>query len=448
MKLSLEKATKRFTDKYSTSAEMAEEATKYIPGGGSRSIVKVGPHAIFVESGEGAYVQTVDGHSLCDFHNNFSANVLGHNHPEIRKAIEEVCKTGFSFGNATKHEFELARILCERIESVDRAVFMMSGTEACMAAATLSRAFTGKGKIAKLEGGYHGTSNDFWWSIHPDAPDFIHCGLETNPKPSPESMGVPEALRGNTLTMPQNDLTTCSRIIRENARDLAAVILELQSGAGGLITLEKSFVEGLRELTQELGIVLIFDEVISFRMDEGGLQKIFGVKPDLTTMGKAIGGGLPIGAVGGADEIMKLNESGQVFHSGTHHGHVLSCAAGVACLNNYTQPLIDKMNQQGQKIKTDLKQFVEEKNYPVNLTGIGSAIGFEMLDEPGRSIRSCRDIMTYCNEEASQTFNYELITRGYLPMWSRGQVVLCTPLTDDDISGFIDTSKAILEDIY
>jgi glutamate-1-semialdehyde 2,1-aminomutase len=325
---------------------------------------------------------------------------------------------------------------------------MMSGTEACMAAATLSRAFTGKGKIAKLEGGYHGTSNDFWWSIHPDAPDFIHCGLETNPKPSPESMGVPEALRGNTLTMPQNDLTTCSRIIRENARDLAAVILELQSGAGGLITLEKSFVEGLRELTQELGIVLIFDEVISFRMDEGGLQKIFGVKPDLTTMGKAIGGGLPIGAVGGADEIMKLNESGQVFHSGTHHGHVLSCAAGVACLNNYTQPLIDKMNQQGQKIKTDLKQFVEEKNYPVNLTGIGSAIGFEMLDEPGRSIRSCRDIMTYCNEEASQTFNYELITRGYLPMWSRGQVVLCTPLTDDDISGFIDTSKAILEDIY
>lgn len=325
---------------------------------------------------------------------------------------------------------------------------MMSGTEACMASVTLARAFTGKGKIAKLEGGYHGTSNDFWWSIHPDGPDFVHCGLSTNPKPSPESLGVPEALRGNTLTMPQNDLETCVRIIRENAKDLAAVILELQTGAGGLITLDQEFVEGLRAVTRELGIVLIFDEVISFRMDEGGLQKIYDIKPDLTVLGKAIGGGLPIGAVGGADEIMKLNESGQVFHSGTHHGHVLSCAAGVACLTNFTQPLIDKMNEQGQKIKNDLKQFVSEKNYPVNLTGVGSAIGFEMLDKPGRSIRSCRDIMIHCDDTASQTFNFELITRGYLPMWSRGQVVLCTPLTDDDINGFIDTSKEILEEMY
>jgi|TARA_B100000315_G_scaffold260280_1_gene320537 glutamate-1-semialdehyde 2,1-aminomutase len=448
MHLSLDIATKRFIKKFSVSAEMAKDATKYIPGGGSRSIVKVGPHPIFVDSGAGAYVHTVEGHKLCDFHNNFSTNVLGHNHPEIRKAIEDVCKNGFSFGNATKYETQLAKILCERIESIDRVVFMMSGTEACMASVTLARAFTGKGKIAKLEGGYHGTSNDFWWSIHPDGPDFVHCGLSTNPKPSPESLGVPEALRGNTLTMPQNDLETCVRIIRENAKDLAAVILELQTGAGGLITLDQEFVEGLRAVTRELGIVLIFDEVISFRMDEGGLQKIYDIKPDLTVLGKAIGGGLPIGAVGGADEIMKLNESGQVFHSGTHHGHVLSCAAGVACLTNFTQPLIDKMNEQGQKIKNDLKQFVSEKNYPVNLTGVGSAIGFEMLDKPGRSIRSCRDIMIHCDDTASQTFNFELITRGYLPMWSRGQVVLCTPLTDDDINGFIDTSKEILEEMY
>jgi len=138
MKLSSDIATKRFTDKFSTSARMDEEAKKYIPGGGSRSIVRVGPHSIFVESGEGAYLQTVDGHRLCDFHNNFSANVLGHNHPAINKAIEEVCSSGFSFGNPTKCEARLAKILCNRIESVDLVVFMMSGTEACMASITLA----------------------------------------------------------------------------------------------------------------------------------------------------------------------------------------------------------------------------------------------------------------------------------------------------------------------
>jgi len=194
--------------------------------------------------------------------------------------------------------------------------------------------------------------------------------------------------------------------------------------------------------------VLIFDEVISFRMDEGGMQKIFGIKPDLTVMAKAIGGGLPIGAVGGREEIMQLNESGQVFHSGTHHGHALSCAAGVACLETYTQPLIDKMNSQGEKIKAELKQFVIENNYPVNLAGMCSAIGFEMLDQPGRVIKSCRDIMKFSDNTASQTFNYELITRGYLPMWSRGQIVLCTPLTDKDIDGFIETAKDILQEMY
>jgi len=329
---------------------------------------------------------------------------------------------------------------------MDQFVFTCSATEACEASVKLARAFTGKGKIAKLEGGYHGSSNDFFWSIHPDP--VLHGGLVTNPKPTPDTMGMPEALRGNTLVMPQNNLEVCKRIITENARDLAAVILELQAAAGGLILLEKDFVSGLREITRDLGIVLIFDETISFRMDEGGMQNVFGIKPDLTVLGKAIGGGLPIGAVGGRGDIMYLNETGQVFHSGTHHGHTICCAAGAACLENFTQPVIDRLNGYGERIKSELTEFTVEKNYPVNLAGWGSCIGFEMLDQPGRKITSARDIMTYCDNNARQIFNFELINRGYWPMWQRGQITLCAPMTDEDITGFIETSKQIMDEIY
>jgi len=446
MKLSLQTATERFKNKFKESAKVTAEASKYLPGGYSRASVKVGPHPIFAEKGEGASLYTVDGHRLRDFHNNFSVNVHGNNHPKIREAIQEAIQIGFSFGNPTRYEGRLAKILCERIESVDKVAFTCSATEACMASVKLARAFTGKGKIAKLEGGYHGTGNDFMWSIHPDP--FIHSGLSTSPKPSPDTLGIPEVLRGNTLTMPQNDLGTCKRIITENACDLAAVILELQTAAGGLITLEKEFVEGLREITRELGIVLIFDETISLRMAVGGMQSVFGIKPELTVMGKAIGGGLPIGAVGGADRIMYLNETGQVFHSGTHHGHSVCCAAGVACMEMLDQAACDKINGYGERIKVELNTFVSEKNYPVNLAGWGSCIGFEMLDEPGRTIKSCRDIMAYCDDTARQIFNFELITRGYLPMWSRGQVALSTALADEDIDGFIATAKEIMNEMY
>jgi glutamate-1-semialdehyde 2,1-aminomutase len=332
------------------------------------------------------------------------------------------------------------------VESIDKVVFTCSATEACMASVKLARGFTGKGKIAKFEGGYHGTSNDFMYSIHPDP--HIGSGLATKPIPSPDTLGLPEVLRGNTIPLPQNDLETCKRIIIENASDLAAVILELQTAAGGLITLEKEFVEGLRELTKDLGIILIYDETITFRMAEGGMQSVFGVKPDLTVLGKAIGGGMPIGAVGGREEIMHLDETGQVFHSGTHHGHTVCCAAGAACLENFTQPDIDRINGFGERIKAELSNFAGENNYPVNMAGWGSCIGFEIVDKPGREIRTCRDIMTYCDDVNREIFNFELINRGYLPMWARGQVALCTPLTDEDIDGFIATSKEILDEMY
>jgi glutamate-1-semialdehyde 2,1-aminomutase len=240
----------------------------------------------------------------------------------------------------------------------------------------------------------------------------------------------------------------CERIIRENAADLAAVIFELQSGAGGLITLDKEFVQGIREITRELGILLIIDETINLRYAPGGMQSAFGVKPDLTATGKVVGGGFPMGAVGGREEVIQVLRTGKVWVSGTHHGHAVCCAAGVACLEMLDQSACDKINGFGQRIKSELNKFVTEKNYPVNLTGMGDHIGFEMLDQPGRSVNSCRDIATFCDDTARQIFNFELVSRGYLPTWSRGQICTSTVMTAEDIDGFITTCKEIMDEMY
>jgi glutamate-1-semialdehyde 2,1-aminomutase len=340
----------------------------------------------------------------------------------------------------------LAKLICERIESVEKITFSCSATEACLSAVRLARGFTGKGRIVKLEGGYHGTGDAFVWSVHPDP--FIHSGLPTNPKPLVETLGVPELLRGHTLVMPQNDLQGCERMIRENASDLAAVIFELQSGAGGLITLDKEFVEGMREITQKLGIVLIFDETVNLRFAPGGMQSAFRVKPDLTVMGKVIGGGFPIGAVGGSDEIMHLSETRQVITTGTHHGHAVSCAAGIASLEMLDQTACDRLEGLGVRIKSEMNGFIVKKKYPVNVTGMGDHIGFEMFDQPGRSVKSCRELITFCNDTATQVFNFELINRGYFPMWNRGQICTSTVIADKDIEEFIATCKEIMDWMY
>lgn len=442
--LTLDGVTKRFKEKFKKSGELCVRGSKWIPGGYSRHSLTFGPHAIYVDHGQGKYIHTVDGERLLDFHNNFSCSVLGHNHPKVAEALHALVDRSFSFGNPMEHEHRLAEIICERIESVEKVIFSCSASESCLSAIRIARATTGRNKIAKFEGGYHGLGDEFMLSLHP-FPYFFR-GPAHNPIGWPNTAGIPAHIQQNVVILPQNDLENCARILRENAKDLACVIIELQTSAGGGIVMEKDFVTGLREVTQELGIVLIVDETVTLRTFYHGLQHEYGIVPDLTVMGKVIGGGLPIGAVGGQEKYFEMHETGKVYHSGTHHGHPLATAAGIACMEVMDEATCDRINAMGDRLAAELNAWAAKKNYPLSVVGHGGHLGYEFTDKPGRRYRSCRDMLEYSNETAMAIFAFEMANRNIFPMY-RGLIALSEPMNDADIDLFIENSKDIAERI-
>ena len=443
-RLSLESVKRDFQKKFAVSGSVTQTACAYIPGGFSRSSVSYGPHAIYADHGEGQYLYTVDGHELLDFHNNFGTNVLGHNHPAIREALLEAVPKCFSFGSPMVHEHKLAQIIVDRVESVDQVIFTCSASEACLVAARIARAYTGKPKLAKLEGGFHGISDDFLVSVVPEPLSL--AGDASSPLSIAASIGLPPYTLANTTVLPQNNLEACERILTREAGEIACVMLELQSAAGGLIELDQDFVQGLRDLTRALGILLIVDETITLRCSYSGMQGDYGIAPDLTVMGKIIGGGLPLGAVGGGKDIMSFVESAKVKHSGTHHGHPLATRAGIACMEVMTPDVYARLAEYGAQIKDELNHWASENEYPLLVNGRGSFLGYELADRPGRVYRSARDAVAYSNEEAMQIFALEMANRGVLPLF-RGQVCLSEPMIEPDIETFISLAKEIVEGI-
>jgi len=444
-KITLQGATETFKKKFKKSGELCERGSKWIPGGYSRHSLTFGPHAIYVDHGEGKYIYTVDGHRLIDFHNNFSCSVLGHNHPKVREALHALVDRSFSFGNPMEHEHRLAEIICERIESVEKVIFSCSASESCLSAIRIARANTGKNKIAKFEGGYHGMGDEFMISLHP-YPYFFR-GPAEQPIGWPNTAGIPSHVLQNVVILPQNDLKNCERILKDNAKDLAGVIIELMTSAGGGIVMEKEFVKGLREITEELGILLIIDETVTLRTDYHGMQAGYGIKPDLTVMGKVIGGGLPIGAVGGQEKYFRMHETGKIYHSGTHHGHPLATAAGIACMEVMDEATCNRINKMGDRLADELNKWSTAKNYPLCVIGRGGHLGYELTDKPGRRYRSCRDMLSYSNEEGMAIIAFEMANRGIFPMY-RGLIALSEPMNDGDIDLFINTAKEIIEGIF
>lgn len=444
-KPTLEASVENFTSKFAVSAALTEEGKKVIPGGYSRNSFNFGPHAVFVDRGDGAHIETVDGNRLLDLNNNFTVNVLGHNDPAVTSALLEAVPTGASFGNPSTAEAELARILIDRVPSVERVQFSCSASESCMSAIRVARAYTGKTKVAKFEGGYHGFTDPLHVSSH-TSPDHDH-GSSENPKPVPDSGGIPAVDVDNVVVLTQNDLAGCERILRANAAQVACVILELQSAAGGLVVLRQDFVEGLRALTSQLGILLIFDETISLRAGIHGLQSIYGVTPDLTIMGKMIGGGLPLGALGGSAEAMSPLENGTVTISGTHHGHKLSLIAGAACMRSMDEAAFDKLNRQSRRIMSELNEWSLSRKSPLVVYGHGySHLAYGYMKAPGLEVRTHRDYRQNLDGERTQICSLELANRGFFPV-HRGEFSLSLPMTDDDISFFIATLKEIVVEL-
>ncbi len=444
MGITYESSVARFSEQFKVSKALAEDGRSRIPGGYSRRTFNYGPHAVFVDHGAGQFIHTIDGHRLLDLNNNFTVNVLGHNHPRVAEALMEAIPKGYSFGNPTRYETRLAELLCERIASVEKIKFTCSASEACISAVRIARGHTGKNKIARFEGGYHGFIDDLQISVHPDPSRFP--GPDDNPIPLPDSAGITSQTVANTVVLPQNDFAACEKILKERRHEIACLIMELQSQAGGVVVLDRQFVADLRDLTEELGIVLIFDETISLRAGYGGMQGCYEIYPDLTVMGKMIGGGLPTGAVGGRAEFFRMVENNQVQISGTHHGHPLAAAAGIACLEVMDDGAYVRLNSMAERMKSELNTWAQGQGYPFVVYGAHSALGYAFVDRIGREIRTHRDYWRHVDGRRVLTFALEMAVRGFFPV-HRGELSLSLPMTDEDINDFITATKDIVSGI-
>ncbi|MEN8140822.1 MAG: glutamate-1-semialdehyde 2,1-aminomutase [Thermodesulfobacteriota bacterium] len=311
----------------SQSSALFSEAQKFIPGGVNspvRACKSVGCDPRFITRADGAKVYDVDGNEYIDFISSWGPMILGHNHPAVAAAITAATANGTSFGAPCPQEVTLAEMVCEALPSVDMVRFVSSGTEATMSAVRLARGYTGRKAVVKFDGCYHGHADSF----------LVKAGSGVITLGIPGSPGVPDDIVKNTISIPYNNIETLEKTLRDESLDIACLIMEPVAGNMGVVLPEPQFIARVRELTKELGIVLIFDEVITgFRVSYGGAQAHFGIMPDLTCLGKIIGGGLPVGAYGGKREIMEqIAPSGPVYQAGTLSGNPLAMAAGIATL--------------------------------------------------------------------------------------------------------------------
>ena len=314
----------RYASARPRSKRLQEQASRYLPGGSSRGTAYFGPYPFFVERGEGHYVYDVDGNRYLDFMINATSLIMGHAHPDVTEALRRQAGKGVAFSAPTEAQIGLAMVLCERLPSVERIRFTSSGTEATLNAFRAARAYTGRHKVAKFEGGYHGSHEYASVSVQP-APSRLD---PDRPTAVAEFPGMPPDVVEGVVVLPYNDLEGAERAIREHKDDLACVIMEAVSSKFGYVPGKVEFLRGIRDLTIELGILLVYDEVQSLRIAPGGAQEWFGIVPDLTALGKIIGGGLPVGAFGGRQDIMALFDpsgGGPVIpHSGTFNANPMT----------------------------------------------------------------------------------------------------------------------------
>ncbi|MDH3973999.1 MAG: glutamate-1-semialdehyde 2,1-aminomutase [Deltaproteobacteria bacterium] len=353
---------------HSKSETLYGDATKYIPGGVNspvRAFKSVGGNPIFIERAEGSHIYDVDGNEYIDYVGSWGPMIAGHCHPRVNSAIKNVIDKGTSFGAPTELEIELARMVIDAVPSIEMVRMVNSGTEATMSAIRLARGFTGRDKIIKFEGGYHGHADGL----------LVKAGSGAATLGVPDSPGVPEDYAKNTITVSFNNLGEVKDAIEADGDNIACIIVEPLPGNMGVIPPEEGFLEGLRSLCSENGIVLIFDEVMSgFRVAYGGAQEVFGVTPDLTCLGKVIGGGLPVGAYGGKKEIMQqIAPAGPVYQAGTLSGNPLAMTAGIETLKILSSPgAYEQLEDRSAALAEGLREIAEKASIPTYSTRVGA----------------------------------------------------------------------------
>lgn len=392
------------TIKTTKSEEIFAAAQKLMPGGVSspvRAFKSVGGQPIVFDRVKGAYIWDVDGNQYIDYVGTWGPAICGHAHPDVINALHEALEKGTSFGAPSLLENVLAEMVIDAVPSIEMVRFVNSGTEACMAVLRLMRAFTQRDKIIKFEGCYHGHADMF----------LVKAGSGVATLGLPDSPGVPKSATSNTLTAPYNDLEAVKALFEENPDEIAGVILEPVVGNAGFIPPDAGFLEGLRLITQEHGALLVFDEVMTgFRIAYGGAQERFDIKPDLTTLGKIIGGGLPVGAYGGRQDIMSMvAPAGPVYQAGTLSGNPLAMTAGIKTLELLQKPgTYEYLDRITQKLADGMLQIAQETGHAACGGQISGMFGFFFTEGPVHNYEDAKK----CDLVKFSRFHRGMLERG------------------------------------
>ncbi|MGY4675271.1 glutamate-1-semialdehyde 2,1-aminomutase [Ursidibacter arcticus] len=388
-----------------SSLSLFEKAQKVIPGGVNspvRAFKGVGGTPVFIEKAQGAYITDSEGKRYIDYVGSWGPMVLGHNHPAIINAVLEAVPNGLSFGAPTAIEIELAELVCKLVPSIEMVRMVSSGTEATMSAIRLARGYTKRDKIIKFEGCYHGHSDSL----------LVKAGSGALTLGQPSSPGVPEDFAKHTITCEYNNLNSVKQAFEQYPNEIACLIIEPVAGNMNCIPPKDGFLQGLRELCTEYGTVFIIDEVMTgFRVALGGAQAYYGVTPDLTTLGKIIGGGMPVGAFGGKKEIMEyIAPTGPVYQAGTLSGNPIAMSAGLACLTELSKA--GNEAQLAEKTKTlaeGFKTLADKYNIPLTVQYVGGMFGLFFTEQ--QTIESYQDVMK-CDVNAFNTFFHKMLEKG------------------------------------
>ncbi|TGZ99017.1 glutamate-1-semialdehyde 2,1-aminomutase [Rodentibacter pneumotropicus] len=416
------------------STALFSRAQQIIPGGVNspvRAFKGVGGTPVFIQKAQGAYIYDTDSKQYIDYVGSWGPMILGHNHPTILNAVLKAAENGLSFGAPTPSEIDLAELVCELMPSIEMVRMVSSGTEATMTAIRLARGYTGRDKILKFEGCYHGHSDSL----------LVKAGSGALTLGQPSSPGVPEDFAKHTLTAEYNNLDSVKQLFEQFPDSIACVIIEPVAGNMNCIPPKSGFLQGLRELCDKYGALFIIDEVMTgFRVALAGAQSYYGVTPDLTTLGKVIGGGMPVGAVGGKKAVMEyLAPTGPVYQAGTLSGNPIAMAAGLACLNELKKAGNEqKLAEKTEKLCLDLKALAEKHHVPFIVNYVGGMFGIFFTDQ--KEVTSYAEVMK-CDTEKFKIFFHKMLDLGvYLAPSAFEAGFMSLAHTDEDIAKTLEAA--------